>query len=95
MFDWLEKQAQIDELERQVLQVESRNRYLMQKLEELQQANSLKPSTDENPSSARTNASDYQQLLSVFQEKQQQYFQQVINNPEDCEWTERCLPFEL
>ena len=57
----------------------------MQKLEELQQANSLKPSTDENPSSARTNASDYQQLLSVFQEKQQQYFQQVINNPEDCE----------
>lgn len=52
----------------------------MQKLEELNQANSLKTTTDENPSSSRTNDSDYQQLLTVLQEKQLQYFQQVKLN---------------
>ncbi len=76
----LHLEEKIAELEKQLFESEENNKYLLSKINELNKILSSKSElqdTHDNQPSARTNDSDYQNLLSASHEKEQQYLQEV------------------
>jgi hypothetical protein len=66
------------------MESEKKNKYLVHKINELNRTSSSKlnvsPRTDDTKTSTQTNDNDYQHLLLISYEKQQEYVQEVKIN---------------